>query len=76
MRIRLEGAKQSDHEDHIAAKGINSLSRYNLVHKFVPMPQAIKKTGCKGGSEERMGKIGENTCMAANESQKQKRGSR
>ena len=25
------------HEDHIAAKGINSLSHYNLVRMFVPM---------------------------------------
>ena len=27
-------------EDHIAAKGMNSLSHYDLVHKFIPMPQA------------------------------------
>ena len=31
-RIRLEGAPCSYHEDHIAAKGINSLSHKNLVH--------------------------------------------
>ena len=30
----------SDHEDHIIAKGIHSLSRYNLVDKFTPMLQA------------------------------------
>ena len=30
------------HEDHIAGKGDNSLQHYNLVHKFIPMPQAIK----------------------------------
>ena len=24
-------------------KGINSLSHYNLVHMFIPMPQALKK---------------------------------
>ena len=29
------------HEDHISAKGIHSLSHYNLVHKFIPMPQAL-----------------------------------
>ena len=40
-RIRLEGALYRYHEDHIAAKGINSLSHYNLVHKFNPMPQAF-----------------------------------
>ena len=40
VRIRLEGTPQRYHEDHIAAKGINSLSHHHLVHKFFPMPQA------------------------------------
>ena len=30
------------HEDHIAGKGENSLQHYNLVHKFIPMPQAME----------------------------------
>ena len=30
------------HEDHIAGKGENLLQHYNLVHKFMPMPQALK----------------------------------
>ena len=30
------------HEDHIAGKGENSLLHYNLVHKFIPMPQAMQ----------------------------------
>ena len=42
MRIRLEGAPQRGHEDHIAAKGMNSLSNHNSVHKFIPTPQALK----------------------------------
>ena len=75
MRIRLEGVPPRYHEDHIAAKGINSLSHYNLVHKFIPMPQALKKTGCKGSSGE-MGNTGENTGMAVDESQKQERSDR
>ena len=53
MRIRLEGVP---HNDHISAKGINSLSHCNLVHKFMPMPES-KKNGCKGTSGERMGKL-------------------
>ena len=40
MRIRLEGVPWRYHEDHISAKGINSLCRYNLVHNFIAMPQA------------------------------------
>ena len=37
-RKRVEGTLLKDHEDHIAGKGISSLSHYNLVHKFIPMP--------------------------------------
>ena len=41
-RLRMEESLQNDHEDHIAGKGNNSLQHYNLEHKFVPMPQAMK----------------------------------
>ena len=41
-RIRLEGVLYRNHEDHIAAKGLNSQSHFNLVHKLIPMPQALK----------------------------------
>ena len=41
-RKRVEGTLHKDHEDHIAGKGINSLDNCNLVHKFIPMPQALK----------------------------------
>ena len=49
-RMRLEGVPCRFHEDLIAAKG-KTLSHYNLVHKFISMPQALKKkkTGCEGG---------------------------
>ena len=42
-RKRMEGSLHKYHEDHIAGKGMNSLSHYNLVHKFIPVPQAMKK---------------------------------
>ena len=41
-RKRMEGTPHKDHEDHIAGEGINSLYHYNLVHTFIPMPQAMK----------------------------------
>ena len=53
MRKRSEGVPQRYHEDHISAKGINSLSRYNLVHKFVVMPQASKKPDAKAAAVEK-----------------------
>ena len=31
-----------NHEDHIAGKGFTSMSHYNLVHKFILMPQVMK----------------------------------
>ena len=42
FRIRMEGAPRRYHEDHIAGNGTNSLSHYNLVHKFIPLPLAMK----------------------------------
>ena len=41
VRIRMEGSQSKNHENHIAEKGMNSLSRYNLVHKFIPMLEAM-----------------------------------
>ena len=72
MRIRMEGAPYRYHEDHIAGKGMNSLSHYNLVHKFIPMPQVMKIPDAKAAVEKRMGKIREDTGIAADESQEQK----
>ena len=75
-RPRPEGAGHKPHPDHITAKGMNSFTHYSLVHKFISMPQALKISRCKGGSGERRGKTEENPGMAADESQKQKRGDR
>ena len=52
MRIGLEGVPYRYHEDHIAAQEINSLSHYNLAHKFMPMPQALKKKDAKAAVEK------------------------
>ena len=41
-RMRMGEPLPNHHEDPIAGKGNNSLQHYNLVHKFIPMPQAIK----------------------------------
>ena len=51
MRIRLEGLPHTYHEDHISAKGINSLNHYNLAHKFTPMPQALNIPDAKAAVE-------------------------
>ena len=41
-RMRIGNSIPHHHEDHIAGKGENSSKRYNLVHKFIPVPQAVK----------------------------------
>ena len=45
------------HEDHIAGKGENSLQHYNLVHKFVPMPQAMKIPAAKAAVDKEWEKL-------------------
>ena len=40
--MRMEESLPAYHEGHIAEKGDNSLQHYYLVHKFIPMPQAMK----------------------------------
>ena len=72
-RKRLEGTLHKDHEDHIAGKGINSLNHHNLAHRFIPMPEAMNIPDAQAAVDQRMGKTRENTGMAADESQKQKR---
>ena len=41
-RLRMEESLPNYHEAHIAGRGDNALQHYNLVHKFIPMPQAMK----------------------------------
>ena len=41
-RMRMGNSIPHYHQDHIAGKGENSLQHCNLVHKFIPMPQAMK----------------------------------
>ena len=45
-------------EDHIAGKGDNSSQHYNLVHKFIPMPQAMKIPAAKAAVDKEWEKLG------------------
>ena len=69
-RLRVGESLPNHHEDHIAGKGDNSYQHYNLVHKFIPIPQAIKNSCGKSSSGHGMGKIGENFGVEPDESQK------
>ena len=41
-RQRIESVTKRIHEGHIAGNGQNSVVHYSLVHKFIPMHQAMK----------------------------------
>ena len=45
------------HQDHIAGKGEKSLQHYNLVHKFIPMPQAMKIPAAKAALDKEWEKL-------------------
>ena len=51
-RRRLESTLPRNHEDPIAEKGLNAPTHYNLVHKFIPMPQAMKIPETKAAVNE------------------------
>ena len=51
-RMRMEEPLPKYLEDHIVGKGDNSLQHYNLVHKFIPMPQAMKIPAAKAAVDK------------------------
>ena len=51
-RMRMGNSLPNHHEDHIAREGENSLQHYNLVHKFIPMPQATKIPAAKAAVDK------------------------
>ena len=56
-RLRMGNSVPNYHEDHIAGKGDNSLQHYNLVHKFIPMPQAMKIPAAKAAVDKEWEKL-------------------
>ena len=56
-RMRMVNSEPHNHEDHIAGKGENSLQHYNLVHKFIPMPQAMKIPEAKAAVDKEWEKL-------------------
>ena len=56
-RMRMGSSEPSNHEDHIAGQGEISLQHYNLVHKFIPMPQAMEIPAAKAGVDKEWEKL-------------------
>ena len=56
-RMRMGNSMPHYHQDHIAGKGEKSLQHYNLVHKFIPMPQAMKIPAAKAAVDKEWEKL-------------------
>ena len=51
-RTRIGATQPRDHEDRIAERRLNSLTHYNLVHKPIPIPQAMKISDAKAAVDK------------------------
>ena len=56
-RMRMEESLPKYHEDHVAGRGNNSLQHCNLVHKFIPIPQAMKTPAAKAAVDKEWEKL-------------------
>ena len=56
-RMRMGNSEPPNHEDHIAGKGENSLQHYIMVHKFIPMSQAMKIQAAKAAVDQEWEKL-------------------
>ena len=56
-RERMGESLPNHHEDHIAGKGDNSLQHFNLVHKYILMPQAMKIPAAKAAVDKEWEKL-------------------
>ena len=53
----MERFLRKNYEDHVTGKGSNSLHHYNLVHKFIPMPQVMKIPAAKAAVDKEWEKL-------------------
>ena len=68
--MRMGNSEAHIREDHIAGKGENSLQHYSLVHKFIPMPQAMKIPAAKAAVDKEWEKLEKISAWKLDESQK------
>ena len=70
-RHRAESLLFKMHEDRIAGKGFTSMTHCNLVHKFIPMPQATKIPEAKAAVDKDWKKLETIPAMDLEKSQEQ-----
>ena len=69
-RMRMGNSIPHYHQHLFCRKRRQLLQHCNLVHKFIPLPQAVKIPAAKAGGGQGMGKIGEKFGVELDESQK------
>ena len=69
-RLLMEESLPHYHEDHVAGKGNNSVQHYNLGHKFIPMPQAMKIPAAKAAADKEWEKLEKISAWVPDQSQK------
>ena len=57
-------------EEHSAGKGSNSRHYGNCVHKFIPMPQAMKIPAAKAAVDKEWEKLEKDSSVGPDKSQK------
>ena len=67
--MRMVNSIPHNHEDHIAGKRENSLQHFNLVHKFILLPQAMQIPAAKAAVDKEWEKL-ENFGVEPDTSQK------
>ena len=68
-RQRMKESLPNHHEDHIAVKVDNSLQHFNLVQKFILMPQAMKIPAAKAAVDEEWEKLEKDSGVGLDKSQ-------
>ena len=68
-RKRLESTLPRNHDDHIAEKGFNSITHYNLVRTFIAMPQAMKFPDSKASVDKEWKKARSESSLAVGQSE-------
>ena len=58
-RQRVDSSLPQDHGEHIVGRGYNSMTHYNLAHKFIPMPQAMRILDAKAALDNMNGRSSE-----------------
>ena len=69
-RMRMGNSEPSNHEDHIAGKGENSLQHYKFGSQVYSYASSYENSVSESSSGQGMGKIGENFGVELDESQK------